>query len=55
MTIPMFFVGKQFAPGQALANVSILDLAPTIAAILGVPAAPEWEGNILPSATKNLS
>lgn len=55
MTIPMFFVGKQFTPGQALANVSILDLAPTIAAILGVPAAPEWEGSILPSATKNLS
>ncbi|MBQ7337089.1 MAG: alkaline phosphatase family protein [Clostridia bacterium] len=47
MTIPMFFVGKQFTAGQALENVSILDLAPTIAAILEVPAAPEWEGKIL--------
>lgn len=48
MTIPMFFVGKPFPPGQALPGVSILDLAPTIAAILGVPAAPEWEGKVLP-------
>jgi phosphopentomutase len=47
MTIPMFFVGEQFAPGQALHDVSILDLAPTIASILEVPTAPEWEGKVL--------
>ena len=43
----MFFVGKDFVPGQELQNVSILDLAPTIAAIMGVPCAPEWEGKTL--------
>ena len=44
MTIPMFFYGKQFAPGQVLENVKLLDLAPTIADILEVPPAREWEG-----------
>ena len=47
MTIPMFFLGKRFTPGQALENVSILDLAPTAADILGVNRAPEWEGRSL--------
>ena len=47
MTIPMFFYGEQFAPGKALPNVSLLDLAPTIADLLGVPHAPEWEGKSL--------
>ncbi|MBQ7320038.1 MAG: alkaline phosphatase family protein [Clostridia bacterium] len=47
MTIPMFFLGGRFAPGVALEQVTILDLAPTIASILGVPAAPEWEGKVL--------
>lgn len=47
MTIPMFFLGERFAPGVALEQVTILDLAPTIASILGVPAAPEWEGKVL--------
>ncbi len=47
MTIPMFFVGKEFTPGKVLENVSILDLAPTVAAIMDVPQAPEWEGKSL--------
>lgn len=47
MTIPMFFVGQEFEAGRTLSGVSILDLAPTIAKILGVPAAPEWEGKAL--------
>ena len=47
MTIPMFFLGEHFAPGAALENVTILDLAPTIASIMNVPAAPEWEGKVL--------
>lgn len=47
MTIPMFFIGKQFTPGKCLKNVSMLDLAPTIAAIMQIPAAPEWEGRSL--------
>jgi len=47
MTIPLFFIGERFTPGQKLENVSILDIAPTIADILSVPAAPEWEGKSL--------
>ena len=47
MTIPMFFIGKEFEAGKALENVSILDIAPTIAKIMGVPAPREWEGRAL--------
>lgn len=47
MTIPQFFLGKRFTPGKQLQDVSILDLAPTIADIMGVPVAPEWEGHSL--------
>ena len=47
MTIPMFFLGERFEPGVALEGVTILDLAPTIASIMNVPAAPEWEGKVL--------
>ena len=49
MTIPMFFLGKPFEPGKALENVSILDLAPTIAHIMGVPVPREWEGRAVPA------
>ena len=44
MTIPMCFIGKRFEPGKALEGVSILDIAPTIADVMGVSRAPEWEG-----------
>lgn len=47
MTIPQFFVGPRFAPGKELAGVSLLDLAPTVADLMGVPPAPEWEGKSL--------
>ena len=47
MTIPMIFYGKEFKAGECLSGVSILDLAPTIAKIMGVPKAPEWEGKEL--------
>ncbi len=44
MTIPMFFVGPDFTPGRALHGLSLLDLAPTAAELLGVPRARAWEG-----------
>lgn len=47
MVIPLFFLGKGFTPGKELENVSILDIAPTAADIMGVPKAPEWEGRSL--------
>ena len=47
MTIPMFFIGKRFEAGKKLENVSILDITPTIADVMGVLPASEWEGNSL--------
>lgn len=47
MTIPMFFCGKQFTSNKELKDVSILDMAPTIADVMNIPAAREWEGKSL--------
>ncbi len=47
MTIPMFFCGEDFVQGEKLENVSILDIAPTIADIMGVSVPREWEGKSL--------
>ena len=47
MTIPMFFCGNCFKQEKELKNVSILDIAPTIADIMGVSAPREWEGKSL--------
>ena len=44
MTIPMFFIGEEFEKGRRLEGVTILDIAPTVADIMSVPKAPEWEG-----------
>ena len=43
-TIPMFYFGKQFESGKRFSGGSILDIAPTVAKLLDVPAADEWEG-----------
>mgnify|MGYP002520496208 CR=1 FL=1 len=47
MTIPVFIKAPGFAPGSTLQGVNIKDLAPTIAALLGVSPAAEWEGKAL--------
>lgn len=47
MTIPMFFIGPDFEAGKGLAGVSILDIAPTITGVMGIPPAVEWEGRNL--------
>ncbi len=52
MTIPMVFYGPQFSPGEELSGVSILDIAPTIADIMGVTPSKEWEGKSLISDVK---
>jgi arylsulfatase A-like enzyme len=44
MTIPMFFVGPDFEPGKKLSGISLLDIAPTIADIMGILVPREWEG-----------
>lgn len=47
MTIPMFYYGEDFIAGKELENVSILDIAPTIADIMGIIPPREWEGKTL--------
>ena len=44
MVIPMFFIGKTFKAGKELHGLSLLDLAPTIAKVMGIPTVREWEG-----------
>lgn len=44
MNIPMFFRGKKFEANKVLCNVSLLDIAPTIAEIMGLTIPDEWEG-----------
>ena len=48
MTIPLVFCGKRFAKGKEISDVSIKDVAVTVAKLLDVPAAPEWEGKCVP-------
>jgi len=47
MTIPVIFNGPSFAPGRTLENVTIKDVAPTVAEMLGATPAREWEGRSL--------
>lgn len=46
-TIPMIFHGDSFEENTELSGVSILDIAPTIAAIMNAPIPREWEGKVL--------
>lgn len=47
MTIPMFFRGEDFACGKEISGASILDIAPTIASVMGIGSEREWEGKSL--------
>ena len=47
MTIPVYLAGAPFEKGKELRNVSIKDLAPTIAAVMGLTKPREWEGRCL--------
>lgn len=47
MTIPMFICGPQFEAGAELSEASILDVAPTVADIMCIAQAKEWEGKSL--------
>ena len=44
MTIPIIMCGPRFEANKALPQLSIKDIAPTIAALLGIPAPGDWEG-----------
>ena len=45
MTIPFFFYGSDFAAGKEIEGISLLDIAPTIAALMGIAPEDEWEGH----------
>lgn len=47
MTIPVILCGENFEKGKEIENVSILDIAPTVAELLGVSPDEDWEGNSL--------
>jgi bisphosphoglycerate-independent phosphoglycerate mutase (AlkP superfamily) len=47
MTIPVLFCGKPFEKGKEISDVSIKDVAVTIAKLLDVPIVKEWEGKAL--------
>ena len=47
MTIPLFFFGKEFTPGELSDELSLLDIAPTIVKIMGLEPDREWEGRSL--------
>ena len=44
MTIPLFFFGKDFTPGEISEELSLLDIAPTIVKIMGLEPECDWEG-----------
>lgn len=44
MTVPLFLRGENFAPGEMSGEVSLLDIAPTIAGVMGIGCDPDWEG-----------
>ncbi|MBE6551949.1 MAG: hypothetical protein E7665_07425 [Ruminococcaceae bacterium] len=44
MTIPLFFFGERFTPGEIKEELSLLDIAPTIAELMGIYPEDEWEG-----------
>ncbi|MBQ2729818.1 MAG: alkaline phosphatase family protein [Clostridia bacterium] len=44
MIIPMLFIGQEFEKGKEITDISLLDIAPTVAKIMGVPPQREWEG-----------
>ena len=47
MNIPIFCCGAEFAPGRVLQDASILDIAPTVADVMGVAASELWQGKSL--------
>ena len=47
MTIPIFFMGKDFEKGRQINDLSILDIAPTICRLFGLEPEREWQGKSL--------
>jgi predicted AlkP superfamily pyrophosphatase or phosphodiesterase len=45
MIIPLFFYGSEFLGGKEVEEISLLDIAPTIAHLMGIEPEKEWEGH----------
>ena len=45
MTIPLFFYGEDFVPGEINKSISLIDIAPTIVKMLGIKPDNAWEGS----------
>ena len=45
MTVPFFFYGNDFEKGRILEDVSLLEISPTIAKVMGIPAEQDWDGH----------
>ena len=45
--IPLFFYGKEFSVGEIDDNLTLLDIAPTIAKIFGLEPEKDWEGKAI--------
>jgi len=51
MTIPWFVMGPRIKPGHEIQHpVTLLDTAPTLANLLGIPVARDWEGRCVTEA-----
>lgn len=50
MTIPMFFHGTMFTPGERTDSLTILDIAPTVASLMGILPCEDWEGSSITEA-----
>jgi phosphopentomutase len=44
ITVPMMFIGEEFVAGVEIDGASILDIAPTVANVMGFRPEKEWEG-----------
>ena len=47
INIPLFIMGKDFAPGKSISGATIKDIAPTIAKLLQIEIPAHWEGKSL--------
>jgi phosphopentomutase len=47
MTVPMFIFDKNAAKGEMEGEISLLEIAPTIASIMGITPDEQWEGRAL--------
>ena len=45
MIIPLFFYGKDFMAGELKEELSLLNIAPTIAKLMGIEPDRDWEGS----------